>query len=296
MPADDRSDTTRTMLVGGCPIRVRDAGPRERQAVLIVNGSAANLLVLDEFITLLARTRRVIAFDQPGMGRSPAVYPTPLIPDLARLCARLMGELGIGHASVIGYSFGGAVAEYLALTRPDLVKQLVLVSAVYGAAGVPSDPLSSIAVFAHQTALQPFIRQPARRAYGGGVGRDDAALEAYEHAIASAAPDPLSFVGQAIAVSMWSALPWLWAIRCPTLVLTGSEDHVVMGANSRIIAALVPKARLEILPGAGHLLVMDQAGEVVPLVEAFLSDAPGEPGAPRSRRRRDLRHVNRAAA
>lgn len=282
MPTVDRSDTTRTMTVGGRPITVRDAGPRVKEAVLVVNGSAANMLVLDRFITVLSRTRRVIAFDQPGMGRSAATYPTLLVPDLSLLCARLVRDLGVESVTVVGYSFGGAVAEHLALTRPDLVERLVLISAVYGAAGVPTDPLSGLAVFAHQTSLQPVTRQAARRAYGGGIARSDAALQAYEHAIGSQPPDPLSFLGQAIAVSTWTALPWLWAIRCPTLVLSGSQDHVVLATNARILAALIPKARLAILPGAGHLLVMDEADEVAERVESFLS---GGAGTARPRRR-----------
>lgn len=282
----DRSDTTRTMSVGGQTITVRDAGPREKEAVLVVNGSAANLLVLDRFITMLSRTRRVIAFDQPGMGRSPAVYPTLLVPDLARLCTRLVRDLGVESVTVAGYSFGGAVAEYLALTRPDLVKRLVLISSVYGAAGVPTDPLSGLAVFAHQTSLQPMTRRAARRAYGGGIARSDEALRAYEHAIGSQPPDLLSFLGQAIAVSTWTALPWLWAIRCPTLVLTGSQDRVVLTINARIVATLIPKGRLEILPGAGHLLVMDDADAVAERVEKFLDGQLDRTGSPRPSRPR----------
>ena len=279
MSQPEHSDATFSLSVGGPPIHVRDAGPRESDAVLIVNGSAANLTVLDGFITILSRTHRVIAFDQPGMGGSPAVYPTPLVPDLALLCARLVRELGVQRVTVIGYSFGGAVAEFLALTRPDLVKRLVLISAVYGSGGIPTDPVSGLAVLAHQSELlQPWVRTLARHAYGGGIARDDEALRAYEEALDASPPNPVAFLGQAVAVSLWSALPWLWAIRCPTLVLTGSKDHVVLAANSRIIAALVPKARLEIIRGAGHMLVMDQAEDVAAIIERFLADSAGPLG------------------
>ena len=71
-------------------------------------------------------------------------------------------------------------------------------------------------------------------------------------------------------MSTWSGLPWLWALRCPTLVIAGTDDSVVPLANAKLIAALIPRARLELLPHAGHLLVMDQAADVAGLVEAFL--------------------------
>lgn len=268
-------DSTRTRIISGHPLRVRDAGPRDGEALLIINGSAGNLAVLDPLITRLAATRRVLAFDQPGMGHSPAVYPTLDVPGLARLCARVLADAGVSRVDVVGYSFGGAVAQQLALTRPDLVRRLILVAGVYGAGGIPSDPLSSLSVLAHQTPAQPFCREPARRAYGGVVARDDAALTAYEEAIAAAPPDPLSIVGQAVAASIWCGLPWLWALRVPTLVVTGDQDHVVPMSNARIISALLPQSRLEVVPGAGHLLVMDQADDVAALIEAFLSPSLG---------------------
>lgn len=74
-------------------------------------------------------------------------------------------------------------------------------------------------------------------------------------------------------MSLWPALPWLWALRKPTLVLAGDEDHVVPLANARLIATVLPDARLEVLAGAGHLVLMDQAQEAAALIEAFLSPA-----------------------
>lgn len=254
----------------GHRVRVLDVGPRQTDALFIVNGSSANLEVLAPLVDILSRTRRVVAFDQPGMGKSPSTYPTLCVPTLAAMCERLATDLGLRQLDLLGYSFGGTVAEQLALTRPRLVRRLVLVAAVYGAGGIPTDPISSMTVLAHQTPIRPWARTLARRAYGGVVARDDDALTAYEEAINQAGPDPLSLLGQAIAVSTWSGLPWLWALRCPTLVIAGTDDSVVPLANAKLIAALIPRARLELLPHAGHLLVMDQAADVAGLVEAFL--------------------------
>ncbi len=297
MPQAPRYDQTRTMEVCGHPLRVRDAGPRDRHALLIFNGSAANLLVLDPLINILAQHRRVIAFDQPGMGRTPSVYPTLSVPTLARLGAQCAQTLGVTTLDVLGYSFGGAMAQQMALTRPDLVRRVVLVAAVYGAGGIPSDPYSSLTVLAHQTPAQQFCRDEARRAYGGVVARDDEALTAYERAIDAAPPDPLSILGQAIAASTWTGLPWLWAIRQPTLVLSGDEDRVVPIYNARLIASMLPKARLDIVPRAGHLLLMDQAADVAERIEGFLAPGAAEPSrAPRAKSSTSSRAAGARAA
>ena len=60
----------------GHRVRVLDVGPRQTDALFIVNGSSANLEVLAPLVDILSRTRRVVAFDQPGMGKSPSTYPT----------------------------------------------------------------------------------------------------------------------------------------------------------------------------------------------------------------------------
>ena len=271
MPSATSDPSITMMTVCGHPLRVRDAGPKDTEALLIVNGAAASLEVLDSLITLLAQSRRVIAFDQPGMGGSPATYPTLLVPTLSRMATNILRDRGVTKADVLGYSFGGAIAQHIALTRPDLVRRQILVSSVYGTLGIPSDPISNLVVLGHQTPAQAMCRAYARKAYGGVVARDEAALDAYEKAIEAAPPDPISFLGQAVAMSLWPVLPWLWALRAPTLVITGDEDHVVPLANARLIAALLPDAHLEILPGAGHLLLMDQAAESAALIEAFLT-------------------------
>ena len=60
-------------------------------------------------------------------------------------------------------------------------------------------------------------------------------------------------------------------IRKPGLVIQGDDDPIVPLSNARILARLVPDARLEVLPGAGHLFLIDQAAEAAERVDAFLS-------------------------
>jgi pimeloyl-ACP methyl ester carboxylesterase len=70
----------------------------------------------------------------------------------------------------------------------------------------------------------------------------------------------------------WTSLPWLWAIGHRTLVIAGDDDPVTPLVNHRIIASLMPRARLHTVPGGGHLVLLDSAEHIGPLIAGFLSD------------------------
>jgi poly(3-hydroxyoctanoate) depolymerase len=68
----------------------------------------------------------------------------------------------------------------------------------------------------------------------------------------------------------WTSLPWLWAIGQPTLVIAGDDDPVTPLANHRVIATLIPRARLHTVRGGGHLVLLDSAEQVGPVIASFL--------------------------
>jgi pimeloyl-ACP methyl ester carboxylesterase len=78
----------------------------------------------------------------------------------------------------------------------------------------------------------------------------------------------------------WTSLPWLRKIRQPTLVVAGDDDPITPLVNHRIIAALVPRASLHIVRGGGHLVLLDSAPEVAPVITSFLRSGRATPGAP----------------
>jgi pimeloyl-ACP methyl ester carboxylesterase len=70
----------------------------------------------------------------------------------------------------------------------------------------------------------------------------------------------------------WTSLPWLWTIRHPALVIAGDDDPVTPLVNHRIIAAMMPQARLHTVAGGGHLALLDSADQVGPVITSFLSE------------------------
>ena len=75
----------------------------------------------------------------------------------------------------------------------------------------------------------------------------------------------------------WSSLPWLHRLTQPTLVVHGDDDPIVPLVNARLIACRVPDARLEVVEGGGHLLLLDSAAEVVPIITGFLTRTARRP-------------------
>ena len=262
---------TAVATVAGRRIRYVDTGG-DGPALLLLNGSGGNLELLMPLIDLLRRTRRIIAFDQPGMGGSPAAYPMLDIPALAELAAALLDACEVERADVLGYSFGGAIAQQLAMTRRTRVRRLVLVASVVGLGGLPTGPVTATSVIAHQfgSPAPHLTRAIARRGYGGRVRHDEPALRRAEWAWLAAPADPLSFVGQAVAVATWSSLALLWTLRAPTLVVTGDDDAIVPLLNALALALWIPQAQLRVVPGGGHLLPIDPPEELADLVEEFL--------------------------
>jgi pimeloyl-ACP methyl ester carboxylesterase len=70
----------------------------------------------------------------------------------------------------------------------------------------------------------------------------------------------------------WTSLPWMWTIGAPTLVIAGDDDPVTPLVNHRVIAALIPRARLHTVAGGGHLMLLDSAAQIGPVITRFLRE------------------------
>jgi pimeloyl-ACP methyl ester carboxylesterase len=78
-------------------------------------------------------------------------------------------------------------------------------------------------------------------------------------------------VFQLLAMTGWTSLPWLASLRQPTLVLMGRDDPLVPSVNGRILARLIPNARLQMIED-GHLFMVTQPVETARTIEAFLNE------------------------
>ncbi len=240
--------------------------------LLLLSGLGSHAEMWEPFVAEFA-DRRIIRFDMPGTGRS----STPLYPisiaALAELAVAVLDHFDTPRADVVGFSYGGAVAQQIACDYPNRMRRLLLAATTCGVGGVPG---SIHATTALATPLRFYSRlyfdQVAAVLYGGATGRDPAA-RAQQIRSRSLAPPPSSYgyAMQMLGATGWSSLPFLADIPHETLVISGDEDPLVPLANAEILARRIPRARLEIVKHAGHLLLWDDAPNVAARIRPFIN-------------------------
>ena len=256
--------------VGRQPLCVATTrGPARRPPLLLFNGIGANWQLAKPFLHALT-SRAAIIFDVPGIGGSPPP-PLPYRPStLARMAARLVAKLGHQQVDVAGVSWGGGIAQQFAHQHGHICRKLVLAATSPGAIMVPGrlSVLSKLAT--PRRYVDPsYMRSIAAEIYGGAF-RYDLELIA-THAPAMFGATNLGYLYQLLAMSGWTSLPWLASLRQPTLVLMGRDDPLVPPVNGRILARLIPNARLQMIDD-GHLFMVTRPAETAETIEAFLKE------------------------
>jgi len=263
-------DRITAVTVGGRRLRVAvrpgtGAGP----PLLVCNGIGTPLEALAPFTGVLHHSLTVVRFDVPGVGGSPAPGLPYSMARLARLAAAMLDRLGYGRFDVLGISWGGALAQQIALQYPRRCRRLVLAATATGSLMIPA----RARVLAHLSSPRRH-RDPAHAAriagdiYGGAIRRrpELAGLIAGSQVSQVSVTGYLYQLGAGVG---WTSLPWLPLIRQPTLILAGDDDPIIPLANARIMAALLPNATLHVYPD-GHLGLLTRPGELAPLVSDFL--------------------------
>ena len=260
--------------VDGDLLRVAVHG--EGPPVLLIMGLGGNIEMWAPLEAELTRRGfQTIAYDASGTGHSPARL-VPLRPHgLARQAAHLLDVLGRPDAHVLGVSFGGGVAQELALRNPHRVRSLVLASTMCGFGGVPGNPVALALLATPARYYSPaFLRATARWLYGPSTDPDGQLMRAQIVARRSRPPTLWGYLSQLYAGAGWSSLPWLHRIQAPTLILTGQKDPIIPPVNARILAGRIPDATVHVIPDSGHLLVMEQAARCAELIAGFLDEMP----------------------
>lgn len=254
--------------LGQLSLRVSRTG--EGEPLLMIMGLGGGIGMWRPLVEELG-TVETVAVDPPGVGKSTTPFRPLSMVELADVYASLIRTLDLGSAHLIGFSFGGAVAQQLAASHPSLVRSLVLVATGPGLGGVPGAPSALAELCTPWRYYSPDrFRQVAPLVYGGRMARDPDAVHGTMRERMKAGPSYLGYLWQLAALAGWSSLPWLDRIVAPTLVLTGDEDPVFPLANAQMLARGIPQAELEVVPGGGHLFVLDSAPDVAPLIEKFL--------------------------
>jgi pimeloyl-ACP methyl ester carboxylesterase len=208
----------------------------------------------DDFLGLLEPHFDLVVYDHRGIGESDRADGPFSVADLADDAAGLIRAVGWSSAHVFGISLGGMVAQELVLRQPSLVRTLALgCTWAGGPSGVMGD--ASRRIIQAISTRDPDIAIPVgyEANLSPGYRADPAHLAEYRSiSLAVRVPVPVVLMQwqAAIALDTTSRLP---GIVAPTMVLHGTLDAGLPVENGRIIAGLIPGARLELFDDAGHL-------------------------------------------
>lgn len=257
------------IIVDRQPVRVVRAG--SGPPLLLINGIGASAEMWTPLVGHLTG-HEVVTVDLPGAGSSPPSRRPLRIRGLARLLAGALDQLGYTRIDVLGYSFGGIVAQELTWRFPQRVGRLVLCASTSGVGSAPPTLLASLLML---TPARYQSRKLARHIVpliaGGRTRRDPQSLQVHLGQRLMNPPSTRGYVQQLYACTGWSSARWLRRVRHQTLILHGDDDPLVPLVNARNMAAMMPAARLHVVKGAGHLFLLDEPGSVVAELTGFLT-------------------------
>jgi pimeloyl-ACP methyl ester carboxylesterase len=249
---------TQNPLTGYAPVNglelyyeVHGSGP----ALLLLHGGMTTIGDFALLLPTLAQSHQVIAYERQGHGHTADIDRPMTLSNDADDLAALLRHLKIDKADIFGYSTGGTVALGFALRYPQMVRKLVLLSAIYNEAGYTPEMMAGLR-HATAEAMPPIMR------------------EMYEQV----APRPQDWP-QLVARSVEAAAAFkgwkpdeLRALNIPTLIAVGDGD-IVRTEHAVEMFRLIPDARLAILPSTDHIGILFQRAEwLASMTEDFLTE------------------------
>lgn len=286
------ADLTKTkwIEIHGERIAVRDEGPVEgdAEALLLIHGMAASSQVWRAILPQLAKKYRVIAPDLLGHGQSSKPRTDYSLGAFAVGLRDLLDELGVESATVVGHSLGGGIAMQFLYQHPDYCRRLVLISS--GGLGPEVGLILRLLAAPGAELIMPVIAPSAVlragsavRSWLGSLGlrspRGAELWNAYasfsdrqtRDAFLRTLRSVVDYRGQSV-----SALNRL-NLRdgLPILAIWGEEDAIIPVEHAYSALKARPDCRLEVLPGVGHFAQVEAPGEVVGLIDDFISTTHG---------------------
>ena len=232
-----------------------------RGAIVFLHGAGGSAFSWLGILSALGRRFNTLALDLPGHGRTPGPPPATIQAGadwLAQALEELEKELGLKRFILAGHSMGGAVVQALALAGPGLAEGLVLI--VTGA----------------RLAVNPKIIEGLKSDFKRTVGLiNDWCFHSDNKTLKEESARLMALSGEEVLVADFQACAGfdltsqVERIREPTLIITGAEDKMTPPALGQALTQAIPSARLELVPQAGHMVMVEQPRATIDLISAF---------------------------
>lgn len=262
----------------GC-FAYRRLGPSGGRALVLLQHFRGSLDRWDPaLIDALSEDRDVVVFDNAGVGRSTGRTPRTMT-EMAYGAIDFIDTLGLSTIDLLGYSIGGAIAQEMALIRPDLIHRLILASAApQGAPGMHGWAPAIIEAIGTPHTTGPGMLS----AFFKDTVTSQAAGKAFLQRVSARASDRDAATNWEVrqahydAVATWgipnhASLERVAAISQPVFVANGDADQMILPRYSHLLAGLLPNAALKIYPDAAHGFLFQHHAEFAADVTAFLT-------------------------
>jgi 3-oxoadipate enol-lactonase len=266
-----------TCELGSLSVYFEQEGTGER--LLLISGTGGDLRNPPRvFDTPLASRFEILAYDQRGLGQTSIPEGPYTMAEYGDDAAALLEARGWDSCLVVGISFGGMVAQELAIRHPGRVRRLVLACTSSGGVGGASIPFDELATLEGEARVQRQIEMMDNR-WDAARRADRAAeykmmVDAMSGHLRLGAQSPEAARGAALQLEArrhhdtWDRLP---SIACPTLVCGGLFDGIAPAQNSERLASQIPGAELALFGGGHGFLWQDPAA--FPHIVGFLEGA-----------------------
>jgi len=290
------SENSHFAAVDGASLHYQEFGDPTKPTMLLIHGYTASAYAWNTTAPKLAdQGFHVIAVDLLGFGYSEKPYSFDYsIESQARMISRFMNRLGIGRATVVGSSYGGAVAATLALDYPERVEKLVLVNAVCND-DLKNHPILRLAsIRGVGEVITPFLvdsKAYLRHRMHGTLAKANHHLITKERISAVRRPLKAADAHHSLLATSrnWRAKRIghdAHLINQPTLIIWGEQDNVIPVRNGYQLHDSILNSRLVILKDCGHVPQEEKSEIFTELVTEFCRDKKGRIGV---RERIDVR-------
>lgn len=264
------------LSVGNVTLNYRLDGHGPRPLVCI-HGVGSSLEAWAEVVDALKDDFSVLTFDLRGHGQSSRTPGRYEIDHLVSETLALAEHVGFASFDLAGFSLGGLIAQRLAITRPERVRRLVLLSTVAGRTAQERERVNARLValqsgepVAHyEASLARWLTEGFQAAHPQTVQR----LRQL-----NAANDPSCYAAAYRVLAESDFGEQLGQIQCPTLIATGADD---LGSNPRMAAFMheqIRGSRMQILPGLRHCILIEAPQQVAALMRDFLIESQARHG------------------
>ena len=261
-----------------------DSGP----TILLIHGSGVSARSWVNQLRGLVGAVRVVAIDLPGHGESDPMRHAS-VEQYGGIVANFLDALGTGPVIAAGHSLGGAIAIALAAQRPDAVKGLVLLASCAKLPRVDGPGERLLGYLPGPLRKLVFFSMAKKILFGPGAPAGAVSLGMQELRACRSE----TILDDVQAAKTMDLSEQAARLDVPTLVLCGSKDRLTPPALAERLSELIPESRLEIIEGAGHMVLLEVPERVNHEILSFvgsvvaLADVPSCP-AVADRRRRSL--------